>query len=150
MVEKDVERLSRAVDRDISAKDYASALHQAQLGVELALKGIYDLTGIKYAKVHDVGKLIGDVPSMFNKQIKKKNPRRIDEQTFRVLLAKVSVALRILTSVREYVTYASEELGVAASSLFDERVGEPLARIARRWLKDASFVLSVVQSEYDL
>jgi HEPN domain-containing protein len=149
MVEKDVDRLIRAVDRDISAKDYASALHQAQQGVELALKGIYDRTGITYAKVHDVGKLIGDVPRRFNKQVKKKNPGGIDERTFRLLLAKVSVALRVLTSVREYVTYASDELGVAAASLFDEEVGEPLAKIAQRWLKDAAFVLSVVQSEYD-
>lgn len=149
VVERDVERLLRAVERDISAKDYASALNQAQLGVELSLKGIYDLVGIDYAKEHDVGKLIGEVPHKFNKQVKKHSPSGINERHFRLLLGKVAVALRILTSLREYVAYASKELGVAATSLFDQDVGEPLARIAKGWLENASFVLSVVQAEYE-
>ena len=94
--------------------NYAGAVREAQICVELSIKALLENFFIKYKKTHDIGD--GVFMGVFQKALP--HLKGYEIQRFKECLAKSRVYLKLLSSIKNFTTYTF--LGVPAKRLFDK------------------------------
>ena len=98
----------------LSGFNYAGAIREAQICVELSVKALLDNFGIEYKKTHDIedGVFIG----VLDKATPHLKGNEIGQ--FQECLAKSRVYIKLLSSIKNSTTY--KFLGVPTKRLFDK------------------------------
>ena len=94
--------------------NYAGAVREAQICVELSIKALLENFDIEYKKVHDIGD--GVFHGVFEKAFHHLKGHEIRQ--FQECLAKSRVYVKLLTSIKNFTTYTF--LNVPAKRLFDK------------------------------
>lgn len=97
----------------LSRLNYAGAIREAQICVELSIKALLDNFSIEYKKTHDIedGVFIG----VLDKATPHLEGSEIGQ--FQECLAKSRIYLKLLSSIKNFTTY--KFLGVPAKRMFD-------------------------------
>jgi len=94
--------------------NYAGAVREAQICVELSVKALLDNFHIEYKKVHDIGD--GVFLGVFKEAFPHLKDHEIRE--FQECLAKSRVYLKLLSSIKDFTKYTF--LDLPAKRLFDK------------------------------
>lgn len=137
-----------AAERDVKAGDFPNALTRAQTCIELSLKGIYRIAGVDYPREHNVVARVTQVPDKVDSHVRSKGGQGINKQYLTKELGKAAISLELLTSIRNHVTYASGELGIDATDVFDGDHGGPLAELAVKWADQVLNLYNYVEAQY--
>lgn len=97
----------------LSRFNYAGAIREAQICVELSIKALLENYDIEYKKTHDIGD--GVFKGVFEKAFPHLKDYEI--QQFQECLAKSRVYMKLLSSIKNFTTYTF--LDVPAKKLFD-------------------------------
>lgn len=104
--------------------NYAGAVREAQICVELSIKALLENFNIQYKKEHDIG------DDVFKGVFQKASPHLKDYETkqFQECLAKSRVYLKLLSSIKTFTTYTF--LDIPAKKLFDKEFAKTMVDYA--------------------
>ena len=104
--------------------NYAGAVREAQICVELSIKALLENFNIEYKKEHDIG------DGVFFGVFQKVFPHLKDYEVkqFQECLAKSRVYLKLLSSIKNFTTYTF--LDVPAKKLFDKDFAKTIVNYA--------------------
>ena len=104
--------------------NYAGAIREAQICVELSIKALLQNFYIEYKKTHDIGD--GVFKGVFQKAFPYLKDYEIKQ--FQECLAKSRVYLKLLSSIKNFTTYTF--LDVPAKRLFDKDFAKTMVNYA--------------------
>ena len=104
----------RSARKHLDDFNYAGAIREAQICVELSIKALLESFGIKYKKTHDIED--GVFKGVFQKAFPHLKDYEIKQ--FQECLAKSRVYLKLLSGIKNFTTYTF--LDVPAKRLFDK------------------------------
>jgi len=104
----------QSAENHLRRLNYAGAIREAQICVELSIKALLRDFGIEYKKDHDIG------DGVFSGVLDKALPHLKDYEIgqFQKCLAKSRICMKLLSSIKNFTTYTF--LGVPTKELFDK------------------------------
>jgi len=108
----------------LSRFNYAGAIREAQICVELSIKALLENFDIEYKKTHDIGD--GVFEGVFLKAVPLLKDYEIGQ--FKECLAKSRVYMKLLSSIKNFTTYTF--LDIPAKRLFDKDFAKTMVNYA--------------------
>ena len=113
-----------SASKHLEGFNYAGAVREAQICVELSIKALLENLDIEYKKEHDIG------DDVFKGVFQKAFPhlKGYEIKQFQECLAKSRVYLKLLSSIKNFTTYTF--LDVPAKNLFDKEFAKTMVDYA--------------------
>jgi len=120
----------RAAEGNLQAGSYAVAVQNTQEAIELALKALLDRLGVNYIEREEGRKKYRhDVSDYLPRALPKlRSVPNVDFEFMRKALADASVALKMLTAIKEFATYGIRDMDLGSGDVFGRTFGIEIAK----------------------